>query len=468
MMKKLILVVLVVCFGTVGLTQEITGDWNSILKAGGQELPLVFHIQHNDTGYQGSLDSPKQGAFDLKASAVAYTDGTLTFIVAQLGASYEGILDTKGDLEGTFSQGGLSFPLVLTKGEAKVVIPNRPQEPKGPFPYTSEEVTFKNTSADIKLAGTLTLPENKGNTSPAVILISGSGPQDRNEELLDHKPFLVLADYLSRRGIAVLRYDDRGTAQSAGTFQGATSADFATDAQAAFDFLKTHSRIDATKIGFAGHSEGGLIAPMVAAQNKEVAFIALLAGVGQPGDELLTEQGYLIGKAQGLSEDVLRRNRVGAENIYGIVKTYYGDTPKIKEEITNYLKEALAENPDLVPDGMTIDEAITQQINTVTTDWFQYLIKTDPRPTLQKVSCPVLAINGSLDLQVPPKQNLGNIEAALKKGKNNSVTIVEIPNLNHLFQTTETGNPSEYATIEETFSPKALKIIANWISKTTQ
>jgi len=467
-MKKLILVVLLACFGALSSAQEITGDWNTILKAGGQELPLVFHIKQVDTGYSGSLDSPKQGAFRLEASAVTYTEDTLTFVLAQLGISFEGKLDTKGDFDGTFSQGGLSFPLLLTKGEAKLMTPNRPQEPKGPFPYTSEEVSFKNIAADLTLAGTLTLPENKGKKTPAVILISGSGPQDRNEELLDHKPFLVIADYLSRRGIAVLRYDDRGTAQSTGTFQGATSADFATDAQAAFDFLKTHPRIDTKKIGFAGHSEGGLIAPMVAAQNKEVAFIALLAGVGQPGDELLTEQGYLIGKAQGLSEDVLRRNRVGAENIYRIVKTYYGDTPKIKTEITNYVKGALAENPDLVPEGMTIDEVIKQQINTVTTDWFQYLINTDPRPTLEKVSCPVLAINGSLDLQVPPKQNLQNIEAALKKGKNNSVTIVEIPNLNHLFQTTETGDPSEYATIEETFSPKALKIIGNWISKTTQ
>ena len=207
---------------------------------------------------------------------------------------------------------------------------------------------------------------------------------------------------------------------------------------------------------------------MIAAAHKEVAFIALLAGLGQPGDELLEEQGYLIGKSQGLSEDVLRRNRMAASTVYGIVKTHYGDTPKIREEITAYLKETLAENTDLIPTGLTIDDVIKQQLDTVTTDWFQYLINTDPRPTLEQVNCPVLAINGSLDLQVPPKQNLENIAVALKKGNNNNVTIVEIPNLNHLFQTAETGSPSDYATIEETFSPEALKVIGNWIGKITQ
>ena len=465
------IVVLAALCSIFSYSQEITGDWNAVLNAGGQELPLIFHIQESDTGYTGTLDSPKQGATGLEINTITYIDKTLSLSLTRLGANYTGTLQDNGTIEGTFSQGGFDLPLNLSRGEAKPIEQNRPQEPKAPFPYKIQEVTFTNDNAGVTLAGTLTLPKTLFGGKkelPAVILISGSGPQNRDEELLGHKPFLLIADYLTRRGIAVLRYDDRGTAASTGDFQGATSADFATDAQAAFDFLVQHPDINSDKIGFAGHSEGGLIAPMVAAKNKNVGFIALLAGVGQPGDELLVEQAYLIGKAQGMGEDMLRSNRIAATQVFGIVKEHYGDTPKITSKIREYLTTALAENPDMIPAGSTADDLIDQQVNTIATDWFQYLIVTDPRPTLKQVTCPVLAINGSLDLQVPAKQNLGNIERALKESGNNEITIQEIPNLNHLFQTTTTGNPAEYATIEETFSPTALKIIGDWIIQTTK
>ena len=471
MMQKLLRVVLLTCTCVCTYAQDITGDWNAVLNAGGQELPLIFHINKADSTYTATLDSPKQRAIGLEVNTVTYENKQLSLSLVRLGITYEGTVQDDGMITGTFQQNGFEMPLNLSRGEAKAVEQLRPQEPKGPYPYRVEGVNFDNEGAGVTLAGTLTLPKvimRGKHKLPAVILITGSGPQNRDEELLGHKPFLVLADYLTRQGIAVLRYDDRGTAASTGDFAAATSADFATDVQAAFEFLKTHPDIDPSKIGLAGHSEGGLIAPIVAAGNKEVAFIALLAGVGQPGSDLLVEQGYLIGKAQGMDEEQLQNNRIASAHVFDLIKTHYGDAPKIKSEVTTYLKTVLAENPEAIPAGSSVDEVIEQQVGTITTDWFQYLIVTDPRPTLEKVQCPVLAINGSLDLQVPAKQNLDGISEALKKGGNKAVRIVEIPNLNHLFQTTETGNPTEYGIIEETFSPKALRVIGDWIVEITK
>jgi pimeloyl-ACP methyl ester carboxylesterase len=471
-MKKLLFVVLLGLISHFNYGQNATGDWYGNLEVQpGVELPLVFHITEAEGTYSGTLDSPDQKAFGIPITTVTYADANLSIAIPNMGITYEGTLESDALAKGTFKQGGQVISLQLTREAIAAEAPNRPQEPTAPFPYKVQEVTFENKAANATFSGTITLPKVvfKGKKKlPAVILISGSGPQDRNEELLGHKPFLVIADYLTRNGIAVLRYDDRGTAESTGEFTGATSADFATDAQAAFDFLKNHPDIDATKIGFAGHSEGGLIAPMVAAKNKEVAFIALLAGVGQPGDELLMDQGYLIGKAQGLDDETLRKNRIAQEAMFNTVKKHYGDTEKIKEELTTYLENALDQSPEMIPEGSTKEDLMEREINTLVSDWFQYLIITDPRPTLEKVTCPVLAINGSLDLQVPSKKNLENIENSVKKGGNTDVTTVEFPNLNHLFQTTTTGSPSEYALLEETFSPDALKVLSDWIIEKTK
>lgn len=471
-MKRVLFVVLLGLISHFNYAQNATGDWYGNLEVRpGMKLSLVLHITEEDGTYNGTLDSPDQKSFGIPITTLNYTDTELNLEITNIGVTYTGTVKNDALIEGTFKQGGQTLPLEFTRDATSIEKPEKPQEPKAPFPYTVEEVTFENKAANATFAGTITLPRVtfKGKKKlPAVILISGSGPQDRNEELLGHKPFLVIADHLTRQGIAVLRYDDRGTAESTGTFAGATSADFATDAQAAFDFLKNHPDIDATKIGFAGHSEGGLIAPMVAAQNKEVAYIALLAGVGQPGDELLMDQGYLIGKAQGFDDETLRKNRIAQEAMFSIVKEHYGDTPKIKEELTSYLDNALDQNPDMIPEGGVKEDLMKKEINTLVSDWFQYLIITDPRPTLEKVTCPVLAINGSLDLQVPSKTNLENIEASVKKGGNTDVTIIEFPNLNHLFQTTTTGSPAEYAELEETFSPDALKALSDWIIQKTK
>lgn len=468
-MKQLLLAFTACLFSVVSFGQEVTGDWNALLNVMGQELPLVFHISEKDGAYTATMDSPKQGAMGIEVNITTFKNDTLNIEVKNIGMTYSGVYQENGDITGTFQQGGMELPLNLTRELIASKSANRPQEPKRPFPYKEEEVSFENKTAGITLAGTLTIPKSiMGNKIyPAVILISGSGPQNRDEELLGHKPFLVLSDYLTRQGFAVLRYDDRGTAESTGDFSSATSEDLATDAQAAFDFLLSRKQIDSKKIGYAGHSEGGLIAPMVAAQNKNVAFIALLAGVGQPGAELLAEQGYLIGKAQGISEEMLKKNKIGAENIYKIINDNKGNDEVIREKATIYLKNALAQNPEMVPQGVTVDQLIDQQLEQLMTPWFQYFISSDPRPTLEDIDCPVLAINGSLDLQVPAQQNLALIEKYTKEGGNNDVTTVEIPNLNHLFQTAKTGSPSEYGAIEETFSPVALEIIGTWIKEKT-
>ena len=339
---------------------------------------------------------------------------------------------------------------------------NRPQEPKAPFSYTSEEVTFVNTYANnIKFSGTLTLPKDVSKP-PVAILISGSGPQNRNEELANHKPFLVISDYLTNNGIAVLRYDDRGTAKSEGDFNTASSYDFSLDAEAAVAYLKSRNDVDTNKIGLIGHSEGGLIAPMIASRNKDIAFIVLLAGTGVNGKTILETQTRRGAELAGAPKAALDANEALTNIIYGVV-VKYSNFEMIQTEIKTGLNNYKIQNPDALYSNLINDTFINQQINAIKPIWLQYFIRTDPKEFLSKTHCPVLALNGSKDIQVLPKLNLDAIETGLKLAKNEDVTIKELEGLNHLFQTAETGSGSEYATIEETFSPKTLEIIKNWI-----
>ena len=340
---------------------------------------------------------------------------------------------------------------------------NRPQEPKEPYNYTSEDVFFTNPKANnIKLAGTLTLP-NAVENPPVAILITGSGAQNRNEELATHKPFLVLADYLTTKGIAVLRYDDRGVADSEGDFMTATSLDFATDVEAALNYLKTRSDINKKEIGLIGHSEGGLIAPIVASNNPDVAFIVLLAGTGIDGKGILETQTRRMGELSGAPENALAENEKLTNIIYNAVKNnedFEAIRTEIKTELTNYRTN----NPNSLYASMINEAFMEQQATAIKSKWLQTFIRTNPEDYLSKTRCPVLAINGSKDVQVLPKVNLEAIKNALNTAKNKDVTVKELEGLNHLFQTAETGMPQEYAIIEETFSPLALEIIKNWIN----
>ncbi|CAI8773734.1 alpha/beta hydrolase family protein [Chryseobacterium sp. IT-36CA2] len=345
---------------------------------------------------------------------------------------------------------------------AQSIKTNRPQEPKGPYPYYSEDIHFKNKQAGIHLAGTLTLPKKEG-IFPAVILITGSGPQNRNEELAGHKPFLVLSDYLTKNGIAVLRYDDRGTALSEGNFKSATSVDLASDVESAIAYLKTRKEINPKKIGLIGHSEGGLIAPLVATQSKDVAFIVMLGGPGIPGDKILQIQQRLIAEASGVSNKEIKGTEKVNKKIFDLVKKS-SNIEQLRIDLRSNLLKFLHENPDFKkPDNMTEDEFIHSQVETYATPWMQYFIRYNPVNTLKKVKIPVLALNGEKDLQITPKENLNAIKKALRKARNKNITIMELPDLNHLFQEADTGAPQEYQKIKQTYSPTALKEILHWL-----
>lgn len=439
--------------------QEITGSWNGALKIPGMQLRIVFHVNKTDAGYSATMDSPDQGANGVPMTKATFENSVLTIEMAAAKLEYIGTL--KNDtLFGTFTQAGQAFPMNMTRSEVPKVESKRPQEPSKPYPYYSENITFVNPNANITLAGTLTLPSKEGKF-PVVVLISGSGPQNRDEELMGHKPFLILSDYLTRNGIGVLRFDDRGCYESKGNFAKATTLDFATDVEAAVNYLKTRKEIDKKHIGLIGHSEGGIIAPIVASKDKSVGFIILMAGTGIPGSELLLLQQEAIGRATGMTEEQLQKAKRINSGIYKII-TEKTDSTTIASELTEYLNKEIKENPDMQK-GSKPEDVVKQVIEQTTSPWIVNFIRYNPATALEKVKCPVLALNGSKDLQVPANINLPAIENAVKKGGNNKITTKELPGLNHLFQECTTGLPKEYSEIEQTISPDAFKTMTEWI-----
>ena len=442
----------------------LAGDWAGALDVGGQKLRLVMHLVNEGGGWNGSMDSLDQGANGIPFSAVSVDGAKLKVVIAAINGGYEGTLGEDGNtITGTWSQGGMSLPLNFTRGgAASMPGPNRPQEPKPPLPYDTEDVTYSNPRANITLAGTLTKPRAAG-PFPVVLLITGSGPQDRDETVMSHKPFLVLSDYLTRQGLAVLRVDDRGIGKSTGDFSKSNSGDFADDVLAGIEYLKTRKDIDPRRIGLAGHSEGGIIAPIVAGKSKDVAFIVLLAGVGVSAEDLMVRQASLIMKANGASDATIKDNADAQRQMFAIVRAEKDPAvaePKLREVGDALMKKLAADNPAMAESGKASIEGSVKMVNS---PWFRYWLTYDPAATLRQVKVPVLALNGSLDLQVDPKQNLPAIEKALKDGGNKDVTVQELPGLNHLFQTATTGSPTEYANIEETMSPLAMKTVSDWI-----
>lgn len=461
-MKKLLCAIGFILFCFSLNAQDIIGQWNGILKVQGIQLRLVFNIEKADTIFAATMDSPDQGANGIPVKSVSFKNSVLKLELPNLFIQYQGTLNDNNEITGNFKQGAISIPLTLTKEIAKKEVLIRPQEPKKPYGYYTEDVYFENNRENFTLAGTLSLPHKEG-IFPAVILISGSGPQNRDEEVFGHKPFLVLSDYLTKNGIAVLRFDDRGTAESKGNFQTATSFDFATDVESAVNYLRSRKEINKNKIGLIGHSEGGIIAPIVAANDKEISLIVLLAGTGIIGSDLLLLQQELIGRANGISETELQKNKKENKAAFELIQKFENNDT-LKSELRSFVKQHLSdETVAQIEKGTPIDDFINQQLDALTDPWMYNFLKYNPSNILEKVKCPVLALNGSNDLQVPSKINLDAIETALKKAKNKNVTIKELAGLNHLFQECETGSPTEYAKIEQTFSPTALKEIADWI-----
>ncbi len=443
------------------------GSWEGNLQVGAESLALVFNIEPTPAGtWACLLDVPQQGAKGLIASEVNINGPQLLVQYAPLNANYQGQIDSSGQrISGTWSQNGQNFPLQLNRlneGQSPTSM-QRPQTPQAPFPYTSSDEKFINPQADsIRLAGTLTLPPGEG-PFPAAILLSGSGPQNRDEEILGHQPFWIIADYLTRKGIAVFRYDDRGVAESEGDFVLATSQDFASDAKAALHHLQQHPKIAAKQIGFIGHSEGGVIAPMIASQQEEVAFMILLAAPGVPLSDVLQKQAALIAKAEGVPTEIIQRDSSFNAQVFKVIRGN-SEEAKVEEALLTVLARAYEA---LLPEEQTaagsLYEFQSKTIARLRSPWMNFLLNYEPSSALEKVRCPVLALNGDRDLQVEAEQNLPAIEAALELGPCNDFEIKTLAGLNHLFQHSETGKPSEYGKLEESFAEGVLEVMGEWL-----
>jgi uncharacterized protein len=431
----------------------IDGDWFGTIDTGVGRLRVVLHILNTEDGLNATMDSLDQNAKGIPVTSITRSGTSLKFEIKTIGGSYDGAINPdRSAFTGTWSQLGKSFPLTLKRvKDASELELRRPQTPVKPYPYREEEVSYKNSVANIELAATITIPEGKG-PFPAVLLMAGSGPHDRDETIMGHKPFLVLADYLTRKGIVVLRADKRGVGKSGGDYSQAVMTDFASDADAGVAYLKTRAEVDPQKIGLLGHSEGAVEAPMSAAHNPDVAFVVMMAGQGVSGDKLLPEQMRRIEEASGKSKDEIEKDVALQSEILAIVERDKDDAALDKD-----LREKLA--------GKVPEAQMGMQVKAVSSPWFRSLLQYDPAPVLSKLTCPVLVLNGEKDVQVPPQQNLPPIRKALESGGNKNFEIDELPGLNHLFQTAKTGGIAEYSEIEETMSPIALEKVASWILK---
>ncbi|HYQ59063.1 MAG TPA: alpha/beta fold hydrolase [Draconibacterium sp.] len=438
---------------------DFSGNWSGKITLPTGELELIFKITQIEGRYTAKMDVPKQGATDLPVGDVLVIGDSVSMAVPVILGNYSGDLSTSDSITGKWRQSGMSFDVNLVRID-KVAPLLRPQTPEPPFPYLSEEVVYTNTESELKLAGTITIPKN-AQACPAVVMITGSGAQDRDETIFGHKPFAIIADYLTRNGIAVLRVDDRGIGGSEGSVSSSTSLDFVGDVIAGVEFLKDRKEIDPKKIGLIGHSEGGLIAPIAVTESKDITFIVMMAGPGTVGEQILYEQGALIARASGLPDFSIEQQKLTQQKIFDVLKSE-SDTAKAKEKLRETLSQGMyAEMND------AMKKAIDNEISNVNSEWFRFFLTYDPKPILEKVKCPVLALNGAKDLQVPVS-NLEKVIKAVNSGGNMSVDTVRFANHNHLFQNCETGSTAEYAQIEETIDPEVLKTMKDWIMEQTK
>lgn len=433
----------------------ICDNWSGILSVQGHHVKLVFKISKDHETLKASMDSPDQKAFDIPLD-ITYDGLQLRLSYNNNYIEYFGTYQTDS-ISGVFKQSGLTIPLNLFR-DSITTKQRRPQTPAEPYPYHSEEVAFKNEKDGITLSGTLTTPLNV-KSFPVVVLISGSGPQNRNEEIFGHQPFLVIADYLTRNGIGVLRYDDRGVNKSTGNFTTSDTRNFASDLHYALKYL---SKVKKYKtIGLIGHSEGGIIAPMMQDDDTPIAFMILLAAPALKGsDLLLLQQRKMLEVQNSTNEEITKLQKTNQSLFEFTIKNK--ELPE--KEFDLRLRQLIQSDSSIyVPENYSkeaFSDLVCQQLNN---PWMKFYLGYDPAPKLKTLKCPILALNGSKDLQVPSKENLSLIQVTLDSGKNKNHQTVELENLNHLFQESETGSPSEYETIDQTFSPKALELICNWI-----
>lgn len=459
---------------TATAQQKFYGTWEGKINAG-VSLRVVFIFSANgNNGLKAVLKSPDQSPASLPADTTYAIYDSIHTSLKKFGIAFHGKLMSDSSIEGSFIQ-GIAIPVSLKKVD-KISTVSRPQTPKPPFPYNSEEIVYYNSDRSLSFGGTLTWPAIPAGTNyikapvyPTVLLISGSGPQDRDETILQHKPFAVIADYLTRQGFAVLRVDDRGVGKSTGRFAGATSADFADDASAGIDYLKTLKQVDTTKIGLIGHSEGGMIAPMIAACRNDVAFIVLLAGPGIPVRDLMAKQITAVAASQGASALASELNGEAYRRVVGIVQRNT-DTAVMKKQAEAMIAEMAHANESIfaeqgLGDTVARKHMVDAQVDAFMQPWFRYFLSVDPAAYLQKLHCNVLALNGSADIQVVSQPNLAGIQEALKRSRVKKYMVKELPGLNHLFQACKRCTADEYGELEESFSPVALKLMGDWLNE---
>jgi pimeloyl-ACP methyl ester carboxylesterase len=442
---------------------SLAGNWLGALEVAGVKFRLLLKVEKAGDGYAAKFDSIDQGAQDLPIETITLVGNKMSFTAPKFGMTFDGTLnDKKDEISGTFRQGNGSTPFVFKRvGEIPTI--SRPQDPKKPYPYAEEEVSYRNVIDNVKLTGTLTIPRDGNAQHPVVLLISGSGTQNRDSLIAGHRPFLVLADHLTKNGIAVLRVDDRGAGGSDLGALTVTSENFMHDVLAGVEFLKNRKDIDPKKIGLIGHSEGGMIAPMAAAQSRDIAFIVLLAGLGQTGADVIQTQTRLIQTASGIDPDTVASSAALTRTVNAIVKAQT-DGKVLEQEVNAAIAKAIEpmteeQRKKFAPVASSVKGAMAMY----KLPWYRYFVMYDPAPVLKKVQVPVLALNGENDLQAAWKENLDGIAAGLKAGNNKDVTVKAFPKLNHLFQTSQTGLPSEYGSIDETMSPQVLETITEWI-----
>jgi len=467
-MKKILFIGLFFILYGQAFSQNITGDWYGILKVPNQELRIIFHVVLDSNRYLSTMDVPAQGAKRLLMDSTFIVDNHIRMKMTQYNIYYNGTYYQDSSLiRGIFNQGGFSTPLILSR-KPQSLLPTeiRPQEPTS-FAYKQEEISFTNPKSSNTLSGTLSLPAS-GKVNKLVILIAGSGPNNRDEELkvFNQKPFLVWSDFLTKNGIAVLRYDKRGIGKSTGDYQKATTYDFESDVMAALSFVRSRPDLKNLEIGLMGHSEGGLIAPMVASVDKNIKFVILLAGPGVPIPELMVKQNYDAGKLQGLSDTQLKYAESLNNKIY---KTVNDNKSLTTAELNSKLEGLLTEELKANNSNKLTDEKIAQiakaQAPSITSSWFRTFLSIIPESNLSKLTCPVLALNGTLDFQVNAESNLAAIKSSLEKAGNKNYEVVPMEGLNHLFQKAKTGSLKEYGEIPESVNPMALNKVLDWINK---
>ena len=462
--KLTLLSILILVLFNLGCSPELPHKttWEGKLEG----VRLVLKLSKDDvTGITGAeYDSPDEGAFARMVSKLRITEDSLYAYSSVIKGGFSGRFNSdKTELSGIWEQGSKAFPLVLKRVEIK-----RPQTPKSPAPYREERIVYHNKNKSIQYGATLTYPK-AGKVRHAVILISGSGQQDRDETLFDHQPFWVIADHLTRNGIAVLRVDDRGVGLTTGNVGDATSLDFADDVLAGLGYLQSHPSLRPEKIGLIGHSEGGMIAPLAANQSADVAFIISMAGPGIKGSDLLLRQAKNRYRKMGLNQDEIGVVADWLKNI-SMISERYPEKDKRSTAFQIFMKDWLKNQPDtlLSKVGFKGPEA-NKRIDAIAgahfAPWMRYFLQYDPANTLTKIRIPVLALNGGKDVQVYAEENLEGFEKWLTAAGNKNFKTVLLPDLNHMFQHAVTGEISEYGTIEETIAPEVLTILTDWIKE---